>query len=595
MAGYKNAALAYGPKLFLTFDGDAFDPVTRMFTAAPATILDESGEENHAILHDSGAVSGYPGYRAGMPSLVSLEPGGQYATSFGYYGRRAAAPNIYEKAYLEVPSNALSFNFPNDGQYTVMFVMNRENVTQYRADTGFNSTLSRPITRKTGVFTMRIVYPFGGANYFEVTTPDGNTLTWNLPTDFHGVDRHIAMTWTAGPTGVDAIPTGVLRLYVDGQMVASRSQTYFDSLPNTNVNSAVYVAGYPEAGTNHSDRQTEGCSIDQFAIYDFAMSGNQVTRMYRKMLSYRDMIIRAKPSNYWECAESETVTTTTLVSTIGSITATLTGGAGKVSRGTPGPDQVPGTQAVSMTDGGQIFFRNGTSTASVFSIASDYSIEFWFKCTSTTIASLFAMTATQYPYAGLNVSINLANNNYQSGSIQVQESELETLSVSGNWNDGNFHHLAIVKEDDTIYVWIDGSLRGLRELTSRATGYPGTATLFGSAPGRLAAAGAVSEIAWYTRPLQEQEITARANYKRIYKIRGRVTLRGIPYRANVRLYSHVTGAMVQEIFSDPNDGEYLAELFDNRLIDMMVLNSQDPTIRYRVYGPVSPSEYEDAP
>lgn len=53
--------------------------------------------------------------------------------------------------------------------------------------------------------------------------------------------------------------------------------------------------------------------------------------------------------------------------------------------------------------------------------------------------------------------------------------------------------------------------------------------------------------------------------------------------------------MVQEIFSDPNDGEYLAELFDNRLIDMMVLNSQDPTIRYRVYGPVSPSEYEDAP
>lgn len=594
MSGYKTSALAYGPKLFLTFDGDAFDEYSRQFTAAPAVILDESGEENHAILHDSGVASGFPGHRAGEPSLVNLEPGGQYAASFGYYGRRLAAPNVYEKAYLEVPSNASSFEFPDNGQFTVMFILQKDDVSQYRADNGTN-TMSRPLIRKTGVFTSRIIYNAFSTTVFEVTTPDGTALTYTIPAGWHGVNHHIAYVWKAGIYGVDNIKTGVMTVYIDGIVVATNSKTYTGALPVTNVNSAIYIGGVPEAATHNSDRQTEDCRFDQIAIYDFAMLGSQVTRMYRKMLSYREMIIRALPTNYWECGEDESVNTNILVSSYSTSTdvATLTGGSGKIARGTTGPDQVPSAKAVSASDGGQIYFSAAIGT--VFSIANDYTVEFWFKCTSTTIASVFSLLGAQYPYAGLNLTINLGDNQYRSGALQLQESETEWITATGNWNDGNFHHLAIVKRSTTLELWLDGSMRGSMEVTSRSTGYPGTASMFGSAPGRLAASGAASNIAWYTRSLQEQEITARAAYQKIYKIRGRVTLRGVPYKANVRVYSHISGALMQEIFSNSSDGEYLAELYDNRLIDLVVMNSQDPSIRYRVYGPVTPSEYEDLP
>jgi hypothetical protein len=100
------------PKLFITFDGDAFDDQSRMYTAVPRYILDESGFENHGIMQDSGAVSGYSGYRAGMPSVVKLEQFQQYSCSFGYYGRRPAAPNVYEKEYCWNCSNFTTDGIP---------------------------------------------------------------------------------------------------------------------------------------------------------------------------------------------------------------------------------------------------------------------------------------------------------------------------------------------------------------------------------------------------------------------------------------------------------------------------------------------------
>ncbi|MGL4284549.1 MAG: hypothetical protein ACRCSI_13440, partial [Eubacterium aggregans] len=62
-----------------------------------------------------------------------------------------------------------------------------------------------------------------------------------------------------------------------------------------------------------------------------------------------------------------------------------------------------------------------------------------------------------------------------------------------------------------------------------------------------------------------------------------------------RIYSNLNGGLKQEVFSDLNTGDYLAELYDNWPVDLMVMNNQDQTIKYRVYGPVTPSEYEDLP
>lgn len=595
MSGYKTTALSLNPKMFITFDGDAYDDQSRMYTAVPTTILDESGFDNHGIMHDSGRAAGYPGYRAGMPSVVLLEQFQQYSCGFGYYGRRNAAPNVYEKAYIEVPHSGTTLNFA-DGKFTIMFLVRKDDISQYRDDNGFSISATRPLIRKAGVFNIYMNYPYFSATQLCFTIPGGDTLTYSVPSDFHGQMQHVTATWnTVRAMNGDYI--GIATLYVNGVSVATMSKNYYDTYPNLNTPTSVFIAGVPEAGTNHSDRNTENCQLDQVAIYSEALTMNTINRLVRKTMSYRDMVLYSKPYAYWECADSDDPNTDVLINSAnGSQVATLYGGNGLISRGVPGPSQVPGATAVGVANGGQIFIQNGGSFSSpVVNINNDYTIEFWFSATATSIASLFAMNGTVRPFNGVNLTLNMRNNQFSSGSLQLQETEGEWVSTTGNFNDGKEHHCVIVKRGNTLELWLDGSMRGQKVVAQTFSGAPGTAAFFAAAPGRMATDGWASQIAMYTTALQEGQITARANYRRIYKVRGQVTLRGVPYKANVRVYSHFNGELITEIFSDPSGGDYLVELYDNRNVDLVVLNSQDPTIRYRVYGPVTPSEYEDLP
>ena len=595
MSGYKTTVLSMKPKLFITFDGDAFDDQSRMYTAVPRYILDESGFENHGIMQDSGAVSGYSGYRAGMPSVVKLEQFQQYSCSFGYYGRRPAAPNVYEKAYVEVPHSATSLGFP-EGKFTVMFVVRKDGIGQYRADNNTTLSATRPLIRKSGVFNLYMNYPWASNEQLCFAIPGGDVVTYNIPSDFHGQMQHITATWDVTRAN-NGDYLGVATLYVNGAAVATRTKNYYDAYPNLNTPTSLFIGGIPDTGTWHSDRNTENCQIDQVAVYDKALPMNTVGRMMRKTMSYRDMILAAKPYAYWECADAEDPNTNVLTNSVSSSQAAyLLGGTGLVSRGVPGPSQVPGGTAVQVANGGQIFIQNPNSFASpVVNIANDYTVEFWFSATATQIASIFAMNGTARPFNGINLTLNMRNNQFSAGSIQLQETEGDWITTTGNFNDGKEHHCAIVKRGNVLELWLDGSMRASKTIAKTSSGAPGTAAFFAVAPGRQATDGWASQIAFYGGAMQEGQITARANYRRIYKVRGQVTLRGIPYKANVRVYSHFNGQLITEIFSDPTGGDYLVELYDNRNVDLVVLNAQDPTIRYRVYGPVTPSEYEDLP
>lgn len=47
--------------------------------------------------------------------------------------------------------------------------------------------------------------------------------------------------------------------------------------------------------------------------------------------------------------------------------------------------------------------------------------------------------------------------------------------------------------------------------------------------------------------------------------------------------------------SDPNTGEYEASFYNNSYVDILVFDPNDLSVRYRAYGPVSPSEFDDLP
>lgn len=70
---------------------------------------------------------------------------------------------------------------------------------------------------------------------------------------------------------------------------------------------------------------------------------------------------------------------------------------------------------------------------------------------------------------------------------------------------------------------------------------------------------------------------------------------GVPYRAKLRFYSSYTGEFIQEIESDAETGEYEVSFYNNSHIDILVFDPNDLSVRYRAYGPVTPSEFDDLP
>ena len=82
MAGFKNSVMSLSPVCFLTFDGDSFDNTTKQYTGSmPATLLDESGNSNNALLLTENPT--FSNYRLGQVSLNDVEVSTQYSLALG--------------------------------------------------------------------------------------------------------------------------------------------------------------------------------------------------------------------------------------------------------------------------------------------------------------------------------------------------------------------------------------------------------------------------------------------------------------------------------------------------------------------------------
>lgn len=219
---------------------------------------------------------------------------------------------------------------------------------------------------------------------------------------------------------------------------------------------------------------------------------------------------------------------------------------------------------------------------------------------------LFAIQSLSYPYNGPLVQINIRDNSHVVGSLQFSESSdgpvlnSRFLNDSGNrynLNDDKWHHIAITKQETTglTSLWLDGNLNDQKLIPFITVDQPGQLVMMNSMPGYLDVPGSLNNLAYYHFDLQSQEIKARATYSITYRIRGIVTLLGVPYRARLRFYSSYTGEFIQELDSDVQTGEYMATFYNNSHIDILVFDPYDLSVRYRAYGPVTPSEFDDLP
>lgn len=594
MSGYKQAVLDLNPKFFLTFDGDPFDPINRTITAIPNQFVDETGNGNNGLLHYDG--SGQPSYRMGTASLITLEPSDQYSIEFAPASPQASG-TIYPKAYIEVPNSA-DFGFTtHNGSFSVTMTVKKMN-SDLEFWSRYHTNPKRILIQKGTAFSVYLVNNFGDNQYIYAMLPDGSTIWATVRSSFYAKPHQITFVWDVKP-GDTSLWTATASLYIDAHLYASKVINYFDAYPNTNNTTSFEILGQAAASPSNmsEDRQTSPIYLDQVACFDFSLTGDQVAFLHKKTLGYDSLITYDDPVYFAPMNEVYSTTGGLISATVNSygLTGTYHGlSPAQIVDRVPGPSNIPGRVGRGFQSGGTATITNGSYISPVINTTGEMTVEFWAQLNATPIATVFSMTEGSAPYRGLKLEINKLNGAFTAGCLQFSGSELINCVAPGSWNDGNWHHIAmVIRSPGNMELWVDGVKLGTNTYPGwGGIGAPGQIYLMGDTGGNECP-GSMCNLAIYQYALNAQEIRARFAYAIIYKIQGTVTLAALPYAANLRLYRHSTGEKIQEIVSDAGTGDYLFKLLDGGLVDLVALNMQDSNVRYRVYGPITPSQYPD--
>lgn len=588
--GYKETVISDGAISLWSFDGDSYDPVTRKLLVPdgePRYIIDEIDNNNPAILHADHEE--YLGYRLGMESLVTHEPEDQHSITFGYYGNIPAHPLGYPKSYLEIPHSS-TYSFLPDGEFSIEFFM------KFSGPPVHGTYI---IFKKENVIS--IAWVCGqSSTYFRIETPSTIINGLNIPNYNSNETAHFVITYGVGETANNEFGV-VTKVYVNSRVVGENLKTYNDTTPSSNINTPITIAG---SSTNYWKSKLQ---LDQIAVYDRALSPDEVANHTSKAFPYAEYLEKDFASNIWTFSDNDHLTDFAIYPYLGSLTGRYVGDRSQIIRREPGPPGIQGSKAATFVNQGHAEFISYNSSGRYIPRSFDaYSYEWWFKTTEVDRCVLFSIQSLSYPFNGPIVQLNVRDNLHVVGSLQFSESAdgevlnsifLNESDNRNSLNDGKWHHIVITRQENSgiVSLWLDGILNDQKILTFRSIGQPGQLIMMNSMPGFLDVNGSLSYLAFYPFDLQPHEIRARATYSITYRIRGIVTLLGVPYRARLRFYSSYTGQFIQELDSDINTGEYMATFYNNSHIDILVFDPYDLSVRYRAYGPVTPSEFDDLP
>jgi PKD repeat protein len=270
---------------------------------------------------------------------------------------------------------------------------------------------------------------------------------------------------------VGTLSSGGQELYVDGKRVGRRTDT----------TSAQPYSGYWRVGGDNLNGWPDqpasfafAGDIAQVAVYPGALSSTRVQAHYTA--SGRTLAVPVKPADayggavwdgqpdlYWRLDEtSGTAAKDTMTNEAGGIYS-----AG-VELGQPGSPAASAGRSINLPGGPQtVVASTPTSNPQV------YSMEFWFKTTTTTGGRLMGFG---------NAPSGSASSNYDRHVYMFDDGRLRygvwvgfpsVIDTAQSYNDGNWHHVVATLGGDGQRLYVDGSLAGSEANTSAEnyTGY----------------------------------------------------------------------------------------------------------------------------
>jgi hypothetical protein len=586
MAGLKETQFSDSPVAFWTFDEDRAGFEGNQ-------ILDEINNQNPLVIHGEK-------YDLEQQGLNPIELTDQYSLKVAKDGYAETNYTDYNTFFEGVHSTA--FNFPDRGQFSIEFLYYKQGTNRGSGQPYRYSNVTSPILKKGSVVRVDAIDYYSSSTDRLNCTVLGRTVNC-LATEYpvFWKTNHVVITYEVNQIDVNEYES-IIRLYVNGRQFGYNRETHVDSYPNTSVIDSWLFAG--DGGTNAgNDFQTELLTLDNIAVYDYALTESQISNHYRKTKQYDDLVKDDYPQHYWRFNDEETPLDYGLTATVG--TSGLNRGA--VTRQIDGPEKLVIAQGtkydIDATASVESYGTYGQANT-IFSINQNYTWSMWFKSGDNGRGVMVACIEENRPWDGLTIWLNSKNNKESPGNVQIGEnlynhvSSRDTNPQTGereNWNDDVWHHLGVRRTaDNYLELWLDGELNNRALYGRSSNGRPSQLHFMGMGPGEQNITGTLCEVAFFQYAWQDIQFMSHYLFTTRYRISGYTLLQGTPIQATVRFYNHITGELQEEAKTDSVTGEYVYYPPSNNFVDIMSFIPDNKTTRYRVHGPVKPAEFDDS-
>ncbi|BDZ45936.1 PKD domain-containing protein [Naasia aerilata] len=344
---------------------------------------------------------------------------------------------------------------------------------------------------KTGNSTSydRHIYLDASGRIFFGVYP-GNVQTINTGTGYNNGQWHHVVASLSGTEG--------MALYVDGLRVGSRPEIYL----------AQGYTGYWRIG---GDSTWAGAnylngSIDDVAVYGAALTADQVRTHYtlsgRTVAgpaaptdNYGAAVFADHPENYWRLND--------MVGASAAADYSGRNSAGSYSGGVTKQVAGIGSDPAASFDG-----VNGlVSSSTAVSNPANYSLETWFKTTTTTGGKIIGFGSSKTG-ASANYDRHVYMQNDGKLVFGTNTNVRNVLTTSSAYNDGAWHYVVAAQSNGGMRLYVDGVLQGSNAVTGAQnyTGYwrVGGDTTWGSTSAYLR--GTIDEAAVYSYALSSTSV-----------------------------------------------------------------------------------------
>lgn len=623
MGSYKKYGRSLNPVVMLSFDDEnTWDKETRVLLRNE-TVDDESDvgtvyKHLDAMVHnDAEAIR--PGYLMGQPSLIENFPTNNYSMCFAPYSYDIRNDYPYAKSYLEIPHDD---RIKMDKSYTFSFLMNKNSndaqeigklmwdysARKYFPNTSYwSKSVTKPIFRKGSIGCYLSMYSGYGYNYndWSLNFYFPNNIVINInQTNYssfssgyiYSKNIHVVVTHDYVINSKGQYYT-VSRVYLNNRLFEKISDPVFGVYVAGN-SAPIEIGGYAETDISYdylNDRHITPLYIDEFGVYDRALSDVEVANLYKKAFSY-DSILSNSGYIFKEYLDDYSKITNLLY---GNKT---TGGNYTNIRNIEGAFGKFGKMGTEFTSG-SMYYNSG---ASLFGSSNKVTIEFFASFSGDSKGVILSSVQQYYPYKGLCVYAN-SNSDYAGstpGAIEFQFQDgfsinTKLYDLAGNrvrYNDLEIRHFVITIDGNEYSVYINGVLVDTKYNNNTISGNSNTSslTIGGSMPGDLYTDCLVQALVSYNFILSKTDIMIRCNYYKSFKIKGKVTVQGQGKRITARTYNYNDGNLIEESTSDW-DGSYEINIPNDDYLNVVFLDPGDINIKPRAIGPILPDEYSDYP